>query len=297
MTRRRLLQVIGAVTTVASGEPVGRFRFSVCNETFQGMRFEDQCRLARETGYSGIEVMPGTLAKDPGGIPLARRSDLRRTISDHGLAFVGLHNLLTVPAGLHATSNDVAVRQRTWDFVRKLADLCADLGPNGILVFGSGKQRSAATGASITDALARFRDGLASVAPHAQKCGVTILIEPLAPHLCNLVNRLDEAAALVRDIHSPAVQTMFDVHNSAAETLSPMELIAKYIPIIRHVHLNEMDGRLPGSGTYDFNLLFRALERNRYRGWCSVEVFDFKPTGEEVARNALNYLTPVARRN
>ena len=61
------------------------------------------------------------------------------------------------------------------------------------------------------------------------------------------MNTLDQAVALVREIDSPAVETMFDVHNTEAETLSAPELIDRYIPIIRHVHLNEMDGRRPGT--------------------------------------------------
>ncbi len=159
--------------------------------------------MARQIGYRGIEIAPGTLSEDPPSIPSDRRAELRRIITDHGLAFVGLHNLLSVPQGLQATANVPAIRQRAWDIVRSLAELCADLGPNGILVFGSGKQRAAPEGVTQSDALARFRDGLASVAPHARQCGVTILIEPLAPHLCNLVNTLDQAATLVHQIDSP----------------------------------------------------------------------------------------------
>ena len=169
-------------------------------------------------------------------------------------------------------------------------DLCADLGSNGILVFGSGKQRNAEPGDEHPDALARFRDGLRSVAPYALDRGVTVLIEPLAPHLSNLVNRFDETVELVRQIESPAVRTMFDVHNTAGETLPAPALIAKYISVIRHVHLNEMDGRRPGTGSYDFRSLFRMLERHNYDGWLSLEVFDFSPNGERLASGALSYL-------
>ena len=290
MTRRHLVELLAAVPACASADSSTKFKFSVCNETFQVPRFEDQCRMARAIGYEGIEIMPGTLSEDPGAIPSGRRAELRRIMRDNGVAFVGLHNLLTVPKGMQATTGDAAVRQRTWDLVRSLIDLGADLGPNTILVFGSGKQREALPGVPISDALARFRDGLASVAPHARERSVTILIEPLAPHLCNLVNRLEQAAALVRQIDSPAVRTMFDVHNTAAETLSAPELIRQYLPIIRHVHLNEMDGRRPGTGSYNFRELFQALQAGRYAGWCSLEVFNFLPGGEVVAREALQFL-------
>jgi D-psicose/D-tagatose/L-ribulose 3-epimerase len=104
------------------------------------------------------------------------------------------------------------------------------------------------------------------------------------------VNRLEQAAALVRQINSPAVRTMFDVHNTEAETLSAPKLIRQYLPIIRHVLLNEMDGRRPGAGSYNFRELFHALQAGRYAGWCSLEVFNFLPSGEVVAREALQFL-------
>ncbi len=288
MTRRKWLQLaLAASAPAAAGRP---FHFSVCNETFQPASFEEQCRMAHGIGYAGIEIAPGTLSADPVSIPPARRAELRRLIEDHGLSFVGLHNLLTVPPGMRASAADPQLRRRTWDFVRGLVDLCSDLGPKGIMVFGSGKQRDAESGVPIPDALARFTDGLQSVARHARQAEVTILIEPLAPRLSNLVNRLEEAVQIVRQIDSPAVQSMFDVHNTAAETLPVDDLIAKYIPFIRHVHLNEMDGRRPGTGTYDFRALFAALARHDYADWLSLEVFDFKPDGETVARDSLSYL-------
>lgn len=288
MNRRQFIGFLPAVFS-AAGAP-SPARFSVCSETFQNLPFPEQCRLARKTGYTGIEVMPGGLAEDPAAIPAAARKQFRRTIQEEGLSFVGLHNLLTVPAGMHATAGDPVVRGRAWELLRHLIDLCADLGPDGIMVFGSGKQRMAEPGTTVADATRRFRDGLASVAPHARERGVTILVEPLAPHLSNVVNRLQDAVAIVRQIDSPAIRTMFDVHNTAGETSTAAELIGEYHSLIRHVHLNEMDGRRPGVGSYDFRALFRALGEHQYQGWLSLEVFDFRPSGEVVAAEALQFL-------
>jgi sugar phosphate isomerase/epimerase len=290
--RRRQFLGYASLAGVAAawGQSRSPFRFSVCNETFQTPSLADQCRMAHGIGYQGIEIMPGTLSEDPVAIAPARRAEIRRVIGDHGLHFVGLHNILTVPAGLHATTSDAAVRQRTWQFVRRLIDLSSDLGPNSVLVFGSGKQREMAAGASKAETLARFGDELGSLAGHARERSVTILIEPLAPRLCNFINNLEEAAEVVRRVDSPAVQTMFDVHNTAGETLSTPDLIDRYIRMIRHVHLNEMDGRRPGTGTYNYTVLLRSLERQQYEGWLSLEVFDFKPSGDAVAAEALKFL-------
>jgi sugar phosphate isomerase/epimerase len=119
---------------------------------------------------------------------------------------------------------------------------------------------------------------------------VTLLMEPLAPHLSNIVHTLAEAVAVVRQVGSPAVQTSFDVHNTPAEKETPAELLRRYRAEIRHVHLNEMDGKRPGLGDYDFAGLLRALSEVEYRGWLSLEVFDFAPSGEEVAARAREFL-------
>ncbi len=141
MTRRHLVELLAAVPACASAASSTTFKFSVCNETFQVPRFEDQCSMTRAIGYEGIEIMPGTLSDDPGAIASGRRAELRRIMRDNGVAFVGLHNLLSVPKGMQATTGDAAVRRRNLGPCPSLIDLGADLGPNTNVVFGSAKQR------------------------------------------------------------------------------------------------------------------------------------------------------------
>src|SRR5262249_6652688 len=148
-------------------------------------------------------------------IPQAARREFRRQMSDAGVRFAGTHSLLTAPRGLHITTPDGNVRIKSWDYFRRLIDLTADLGENSVLVLGSSKQRAAVPGESVTDAVQRLEEGLARVADTAAARRSTILIEPLAPHLCNVVNTLDEAVAIVSRIGSPAIETMFDTHNTA----------------------------------------------------------------------------------
>jgi sugar phosphate isomerase/epimerase len=173
--------------------------------------------------------------------------------------------------------------------------LCADLGSHGVMVLGSGKQRAASGATLVPDAVRRLREGLAEVAPHADERGVTILIEPLAPHLCNVVTTLQEAADMVQAVGHTAIRTMFDVHNTAGETLPVGELIRKHISYIGHVHINEMDGRHPTTGSYDFSAPLQAFKDLFYEGWISLEVFQFEPNGEEIARISAKYLRDMER--
>jgi sugar phosphate isomerase/epimerase len=161
------------------------------------------------------------------------------------------------------------------------------------MVLGSSKQRQAIDGVSPAEAAGRLKEGLHRLASQSKQRGVCIALEPLAPHLCNVVNTLAEAMAIVRAVNCTAVQTMFDSHNTAAEKQPLDQLIRQHFKWIRHVHLNEMDGRRPGAGAFPFPMVFRTLRELGYQGWLSVEVFDFQPDGETVARLASEYLEGV----
>jgi sugar phosphate isomerase/epimerase len=207
-----------------------------------------------------------------------------------GLAFAGLHWLMVSPKGLHVTTPDAALRRRSWDHIRALIDLCADLGPRGVMVFGSPQQRSTTGGITRAEATRHYIAGLAEAAPHAAARGVTVLVEALPANQSDVVQSLAEAAAIVREIASPAVQTMFDVHNAVDETEPHGVLVDRYFDAIRHVHVNEMDGRHCGTGSYDFKPLFETLRRRAYAGWISLEAFDFSPGAERLAGESLRYL-------
>ncbi|MGC8795117.1 MAG: hypothetical protein ACP5U2_17175 [Bryobacteraceae bacterium] len=59
--------------------------------------------------------------------------------------------------------------------------------------------------------------------------------------------------------------------------------------------MNEYDGRAPGLGNYPFCEFLLALRRIDYRGWLSVDLFDFAPGGETLARQAFRYLASLLR--
>jgi D-psicose/D-tagatose/L-ribulose 3-epimerase len=265
-------------------------RHAICNEIFQGWSFADTAKFVRATGYTGLEIAPFTLAENPSDISATGRAEYRDILKSEGLSFAGLHWLMVSPKGLHVTTPDRALRERSWQHIRDLIDLCADLGPNGVMVFGSPVQRSTIDGATVAEATARYIDGLSSVAAQAGQRGVTILVEALPLAQSNVVNTLAEAASIVNEIGSPAIQTMFDTHNAVDETEPHVALIEKYFDLIRHVHVNEMDGRHPSMGDYHFKPVLSTLQRLGYKGWISLEAFDFSFGAERIARESFDYL-------
>jgi sugar phosphate isomerase/epimerase len=157
------------------------------------------------------------------------------------------------------------------------------------MVFGSPKQRST-QGIGVGEATRHFVDGLAEVAPQAEARGVTILVEALPVAQSDVVNTLAEAAAIVKEIGSPAIRTMFDTHNAVNETEPHATLVDRYFDLIRHVHINELDGRHPGTGRYDFGSVLDVLRRRNYRHWVSLEAFDFTPGADTIAADSFRFI-------
>ncbi len=161
------------------------------------------------------------------------------------------------------------------------------------MVHGSPAQRSVAAGDDPAAAWARARDALAQVATEAEAAGVTYCVEPLAPRETNFVNTLEEAAALVRAVGSPALRTMIDTSAAAQSEREPIDaLIARWMPtgLLGHVQLNDVNGRGPGQGDGRFGPVLAALHRTGYTGVVSVEPFDYVPDGRGSAARAIGYL-------
>ncbi|MDQ6760882.1 MAG: sugar phosphate isomerase/epimerase [Acidobacteriota bacterium] len=267
-----------------------QFRQAICNEVYGKAPLAEVCRSIRRIGYEGIEIAPFTLADRPTEISPEQRRHYRELIQSEGLQFVGLHWLMVSPKGLHVTTPDPALRQRGWDHIRELIDLCADLGDDGVMVFGSPQQRATTGGVTRSEAIANYTEGLAGVAAQALDRRVTILVEALPLNQCDVINSLAEAVSVVEQIGSPAVRTMFDTHNAVDQSEPHATLVDRYFDYVRHVHVNELDGRHPGTADYDFRAIFEVLRHRNYRHWISMEAFDFSPGAEKIATESLRYL-------
>ncbi|NLH17161.1 MAG: TIM barrel protein [Phycisphaerae bacterium] len=272
-----------------------RYRYAMCNESMQSLPWAEQCTILADAGYAGIEIAPFTLVQeDIRELTSERRKEMVRAMKDCHLECAGLHWLLVAPPkDLHFTTPDVTVREKTVAYVNLLIDFCGDMGGKA-MIFGSPKQRGT-QGNTIPEAKKIFSDGLARVADHAQKRGVRILIEPLDKTQTDVVNTTAEAVEIVTAINHPAIQTMFDFHNTKDETDDFVTLLKKYRKFIQHVHVMEMDGKHLGTGNAvnDYVAAFQYLKNAAYDEWVSLEVFDFSPGGKTIAEESMKVLKQI----
>ena len=270
------------------------FRLAMCNEAFASEKekksFAETCQAIRKAGYTGIEVAPFTLSDDPIAIPAAKRREYASIIRSEGLTFAGLHWLLLMPKGLHVTTPDKALRERSWLHMRNLIDFCADLGPDGIMVLGSPQQRAVTGGLSKAEAAKNFTDGLAGIAPRAVERGVKVAVETFSSRRDDVAIMLADACAIVRQIDSPGIRMMFDCNNESDEAEPHATLVDRYFDLIEHVHITEKGGPYPGTGSYRYKPVLSVLRRRGYQGWLSLEVFDFSAGAGKIARESFKYI-------
>ncbi len=271
------------------------FKHAMCNESMQDLSWSEQCSIVANAGYQGIEIAPFTLVQNGvSDIDENGRKEMKKVMNDLGLECAGLHWLLAPPPkGLHFTTPDAKLRAKTVDYLNQLIDFCGDLGGTA-MIFGSPKQRNT-LGISIDEAKKYFTENLASVADHAQARGVKILIEPLDTSQTDVINVTAEAVEIINKINHPAIQTMFDFHNTPNETEPFDVIVEKNYQYIKHVHVQEMDGKYLGTGDSvdTFVKAFQVLKNKNYDKWVSLEVFDFTPGGKTIAESSIKVLKEI----
>jgi sugar phosphate isomerase/epimerase len=267
-------------------------KFAMCNEFCEGRPFEDVCRLAADTGYDAVEIAPFTLADSVLDIPAERRAEIRAAAAGQGLEIAGLHWLLARPEGLHLNSPDADVRRRTVDYLHAEIDFCSDLGGANMIV-GSPKQRNVLPGQDCEEVWDRAVGVFGALAIHAAERGVCLCIEPLAPAETNFLCTAAEARRLVDAVGHPHFRMMLDVKAMCGDEEPIPEIIRKSKGYFEHFHANDANLQGPGFGDTDFAPIVQALREVGYDGCVSVEVFDFSPGPETIARESLRYLKDV----
>ena len=269
-------------------------KFAICTETFVDWEWERMLECIARLGYDGVEVAPFTLADHVREIGDQRRRDLRNAALRAGVPVIGLHWLLVKPAGLYVTTPDDAIRNRTSEYFPDLVRFCADLGGT-LMVVGSPKQRNLLPGITRAKAMDYSVDVFSRVLPEAERCGVTLAIEPLAFTETDFINYAADGIELIERLNHPRFRLHLDCKAMSGAEKEPLpDVIRKGAKHLHHYHANDPNLLGPGMGELDHRPLFRTLKEIKYPGWMSVEVFDYRPGPEVIARESLAYLKRLA---
>jgi sugar phosphate isomerase/epimerase len=266
-------------------------KISVCNELFQGWPIERVFDYAASIGYDGVEIAPFTLADSVTELSASKRNAIRRAAEKSGVEIVGLHWLLVKPEGLYINHPDEIIRIRTQEYIEALIHFCADIGGK-VLVHGSPHQRTVQEGWKFDESWERAKETFKACLETARRRNVIYCIEPLSRTSTNFINTVEEGLRFVKEIRHPNFKLVFDCRSASAHEKSITEALMRALDsrMVRHIHINDASGKGPGFGETKFTPILKTLAKSAYRGYISVEVFDFDPDPQTISSRSIGYL-------
>ena len=97
-------------------------------------------------------------------------------------------------------------------------------------------------------------------------------------------------------IESDFIKLNFDIGHFFCVNEDPADLILKLEQFIEHVHLEDIskdrvhNHLIPGHGAINFEKIFSNLEKIRYEGFITIELYPYLEQPEKAASEALNHL-------
>ena len=212
---------------------------------------------------------------------------------EHSVALLKQHGVaptasLTLPSHLRPTD----VPDKAEAFLMKALETAHALGCDilcgvtyGELGYRSGKPPTEAEYKSIAKVLK-------PVARRAAQLGMRLGIEPCNRYETHLLNTAEQSLAMIERIGEPNVTIHLDTYHMNIEEKGIGHGIRVAGKHSSYIHLSESDRGVPGSGTIDWNDVFRALAETGFSGDLVMESFVTLPP-EIMA--ALSVWRPVAR--
>ena len=208
---------------------------------------------------------------------------LRKTAEDEGLS-------ITICGAFGSTrdisSDDPDIRRNGAAYIKDCIRLTEAVGSSlfaGPVYSAVGKTRMVSA-----DQKARERswcvENLRSLGRIASDAGVTIGIEPLNRFETDMINTVEQAIALIREVGHPAYKVHIDTFHANIEEKSIPDAIRLAGSLLGHFHACENDRGTPGTGHIDWIGIRDALRDIAYTGPAVIE--SFTPGIVEIAKAA-----------
>lgn len=187
--------------------------------------------------------------------------------------------LITNPAH-DLTSSDSCIRAAGVEYLKQCILCTSEIGAtffSGVIYALHMKSHPARPSGEVLRLVA---EQLREVAQYAAGFGITVGIEPINRYETFLVNTCEQAEALIELIGEPNVKIHLDTYHMNIEEKSIRGSIRRAGRGLGHIHLNENDWGVPGTGHMEWNEIFQTLSDIGYDGYASLEcVVDFHGGG------------------
>lgn len=241
--------------------------FFVNNWIFGSTGLKDVIARISKIGYDGIE-----LVGEPDEYDVKKVKSLCRDFGVRVASICGMHpgpNKGDLRALCHPALPE---RKKAIDYVNRCVDMAAALNARSVLVVPS-LVGEPAYFVSRKEDLKRATESLALAGKYAGKMKIMLTIEPINRYEVGLVNSLDEAISLAKEIGNPYVRIMGDTFHMQMEESDgiPNAIRRAGGCWFNHLHCADNTRQAPGKGTMNWKEIIRALYDIDYQGVMSLE--------------------------
>ncbi|NJO38676.1 MAG: sugar phosphate isomerase/epimerase, partial [Rhizobiales bacterium] len=217
---------------------------------------------AAAAGYGYLEIP----LIDPKAINVRATTKALRKAGIKPVTSLGLSHATDISSG------DPEVVSRGETLLNEALSVARDLGStmlSGVLYSALGKYHVAASHIGRWNCVQVLR----RLAEKAKASDMTLGIEPVNRYESNLVNTGENALNLIKAIGADNMVVHLDSYHMNIEEGAPGPLIERLGDRLGYVHVNESHRGYLGTGSIDFDALFRALVDHRYKGVITFEAF------------------------
>ena len=199
------------------------------------------------------------------------------------------HNFF--PSSIRLTGEQ-ATPELALEYAKRAFDRMSVLGAK-LVVLGSSGAKNVPAGFSISKAWSQLTDLLRGIDRLAVEHDITVALEPLNKKESNIINTLQEALTLSREVNRKSIKVLSDFYHMTIEDENP-EVILEAGNDIRHVHFAEPAGRsFPRNVEKNYRSFFDKLKEIGYTARISIEAYTKDFEGE--APRALKVLQTLTQ--
>jgi sugar phosphate isomerase/epimerase len=114
--------------------------------------------------------------------------------------------------------------------------------------------------------------GIREAGLYAEEKGIRLTLEAWNRYETYLINRLDQALAMVKEINLPNVGVMGDTYHMNIEETNLGDAIRNVGDKLYYLHIADSNRAAPGRGHMNFDEIATALRDINYKGWVSMEL-------------------------
>jgi len=207
-----------------------------------------------------------------GGLSSADIASFSRRGGELGLEPCALDVYLA--ADMDMISSDPEMRKKAVNFLKSCISKTRDLGAK---VFSGpmfqGLVNTTQSGPSA-DEWKYAVEGMRACAEFGKEKGVKLAAEPINRFEMYLLNTLDQAYALCKEVGMDNLGILADTHHSNIEEPDVVQSWTRVMDRIYNVHISENNRGIPGSGHAIPPTLFDALKKGGYDGCLTIEAFN-----------------------